>query len=65
MFSEENPLIKRTIEVLQFFRKKLNTHPQLRAWLWFILLWFVGLFGTLILAYGTKGVFWLSKAILG
>lgn len=41
----------------------LTDRKKLKPWQWFIVLWFAGLFGTLVLVYGTKSVFWLGKII--
>lgn len=40
--------------------KKFENKPKLRQWLWFVGLWLVGLFGVLVLSYGTKAFFALA-----
>jgi hypothetical protein len=35
-------------------RAWLNRHPKLQQWLWFIGLWFAGLFTVMALAYPIK-----------
>jgi hypothetical protein len=38
----------------------LDKHPKIKEWLWFVTLWFAGLFTVLTMAYPIK---WLMKHI--
>lgn len=68
MFLEGNRLIHHIIKKLNdmknFIQQKLQTHKTLKTWLWFIFLWCGGLFAALLLAYGTKSLYWLGKMLI-
>lgn len=70
MFLEVNRQENRIIKEIREMSEPLNAvqcgsnlkdRKKLKPWQWFIILWFAGFFGTLVLAYGTKGLFWICR----
>lgn len=41
-------------ESIDFFHNYLKNHPKFKQWIWFFILWLMGLFSVLTLAYPIK-----------
>lgn len=50
MYSAGNQVMK----VITKFQKWLNKRPSLKQWLWFILLWCLGLVAVILIAFPIK-----------